>query len=296
MKRFLVLTILSTFFCGVSLWCQTYKPRYYLGADVMLYKGTSVKVNEAYKSGFYKVFYDDFAYAKRSASVYVAYPLAKSEGMSMVDSLINRTFFVENIVDKNGDTLRSDYQTSRFERPILVLRDIQTNDTLYYKYDTSNELFFPFDVVLDLKEMNLCSRLKRSVNYATGDVQYAIPSLQGQGSISVNLTKKIATGQIPYYQIDIELNDPNLSFDEKRRGVIITFSDGRVWTQPYKIKADIYKDGFIYSVSMRLTVVDLFIFKTRNIRSVKLYEYEDIIFNGDSDKFKIYIDCLEKAG
>ena len=134
----LPIVILIVTIASLNINAQTFSPNF-LGDDFLLYKGVKLKMKEDSIAGFAFSFYNDLKYCNSNAEYNVIYRDPKYPKNTMRDSLLNRIFIVEDIVNRDGIAIVST-STSILDKPIFILKDLQTNQKIYYKYDND----FPF--------------------------------------------------------------------------------------------------------------------------------------------------------
>ena len=78
-------------------------------------------------------------------------------------SLKNKTFLVENIIDKTGQEWNENSKTDYFAKPIFLLKDTLTGQKIYYKYDKEYEHNFPFNTSkINYPADYFCSKIENS--------------------------------------------------------------------------------------------------------------------------------------
>jgi|GEM_PF-6846375 len=123
----------------------------YLGKDYNYYLNSEMRIEKKEKYPREIAFYLTFEEAKRAPyqrlpEDRIAYPLDRYS--TNLDSLISKSFTVDNI-----------YQDTS---PIFTLRDIETNQVLYFKYDIDRDWAFPFIVKLKTNKKDIaCSQIDR---------------------------------------------------------------------------------------------------------------------------------------
>ena len=96
----------------------------FLGDDFMFYKGVLFKMNNEAIGGFSNTFYSDLEHMQSDYDNNVLYPGTEYNFVTEKDSLINRVFKVEDIIDKTGAAYNG--KPYSIEKPIFVLQDILT--------------------------------------------------------------------------------------------------------------------------------------------------------------------------
>lgn len=120
MKKLFFLLLL---FSSLLLNAQDFKSSF-LGNDFLLYKGSLLKVkNDALSTGFTHTFYNNLERCQAMFDNNVIYPDSKYVFKTVKDSLINRIFKVDNIIDKNGNELNAESKLLSGDKPIFVLKE-----------------------------------------------------------------------------------------------------------------------------------------------------------------------------
>jgi hypothetical protein len=269
---------------------QTFEDNY-LGEDYLQYKGVLFKLKSDAISGFSHTFYSDLKYCKSAYDNNVIYPEQKYFFNTVKDSLMNRIFIVENIVDKSGASLTNSDLT--IETPIFVLKDTTTKQMIYYKYDKKYEHNFQFNtskIVLD--EKSICTKLERQVDDFTGAIKINSPISSNYDIEPMIIYKDITKTKTSYF---LSLSSYGSTVSTNGTGATILFTDGTKWTKPVKIDVEVDKDGYEYSAFITLTAADLTTFMTKKIKKYRLYIYDNIINPINADKFKIYVKCIKDS-
>src|SRR5690554_4913906 len=223
---------------------QTFKENFF-GEDFMQYKGSLLKLKKDSHTGFMYTFYSHIKYCQALNDVNVIYADSIHKFSTVKDSLINRTFKVEDIVGKDGNTFtgRSD---SYLNKPIFVLKDTKTGQTIYYKYDKKYKHNFPFlvsEITIDINA--LCSKIESKTDDFTDEVTISTPEIEDLKISSVVLYKTINSGNVRYL-LGLKTNGKTINVGEN--GVIILFDDGTKMNKPtVKIDVDAGEKEFYYS-------------------------------------------------
>jgi len=290
-KMRLIILILSILIIGTKSNAQTFENNF-LGEDFLLYKGTFLKLKDDAYSGYKYTFYEDLKYCQSTIDENVIYPTRKNNSYTVSDSLANRVFLVENIIDINGRTW--DTNTDIYlDKPVLVLIDTLTKQIIYYKYDKKYEFNFPFNTSkIKYDEKAFFSEINREVDDFTGVVKISSPLLSGLKLSQMIIYKYINRGKSHYI---LGLSTYGNIVTINGTGVIVLFSDGTKWTRQSKIDVDAENDGFEYSAYITLTEEDLIRFSTKKIKKFRLYIYDAEINSNDANKFKLFVKCVRKA-
>jgi len=287
MKRLIILLTLTTTFFTVN--CQTFKSNF-LGNDFVLYKGTLLKLKDDAISGFTYAFYSDLKYCQSAFDNTVIYPDSRYKFNTVKDSLANRIFIVQDIVDKSSAAFKG---SSFLDKPIFILKDTVTQQLIYYKYDTKYEHNFPFntsEIVYD--EKLFCSKIERQVDDFTDEIRLSSPISDDYKVASMIIYKVISKTKTVYY-LSLSANSSTVTVNGT--GVTILFTDGTKWSKPDKVDVKAGSGGFDYSAFITLTQTDLVTLTAKAIKKYRLYIYDEDVNPSEADKFKIYVKCIREA-
>jgi len=280
MKRVIVILIFTVLFLNTN--AQTFSPNF-LGDDFLLYKGVKLKLKDDSISGFAFSFYSDLKYCNSNAEYNVIYRDSKYPKNTIRDSLLNRIFIVEDIVDRDGISSTS---TSILDKPIFILKDIKTGQKIYYKYDND----FPFFTSpITIKESAMCSRIVKSVNEINGNIIYNSP-VTNNNQPSFAVIEKYKTSSTIEYYLNLQTIDGKAKSEGS--GIIIYFTDGTKLSKQATINTLPKKDNFVYSVYVSLSEKELQQLSTKKINKFKLHVHEKNVTLIDSEKFKAYVNCI----
>lgn len=290
-KRFLLLLVLWTTFLKVQ--AQTTFEHNYLGDEFSLYKGVLLKLIDNPISGFDHTFYSDLKYCQSAYDNNVIYPDSKYNFVTVKDSLKNKTFLVENIIDKTGQEWNETSKTDYFAKPLFVLKDTLTGQKIYYKYDKEYEHNFPFNTSkINYPADYFCSKIEKEKDEFTSELKFSSPLMNGRQISPMTIYKHINKGKAVYY---LSLRTSGSTVNVNETGVIILFQDGTKWTRASKIDVDAGSNGFDYSTFITLTPADLSTFSTKKIKKFRLYIYDEEVNSSDADRFKLYTECIRNA-
>ena len=302
MKRLIILLTLTTIFFNAN--SQTFKHNF-LGSDFMLYKGTLLKLKDDKILLLSFAFYSDLKYCQSDLNT-VIYPdtagitfhsssTEKYKFITVKDSLANRIFIVQDIVDKSGGSCNTNTTFSFPDKPIFILKDTATQQLIYYKYDKEYENNFPFNtspIDFSTLEKTFCSKIFRKVDDFTEDVKLSSPMYTAYKIASMIIYKDISKTKTSYY---LRLNTKGSTVTVNGTGATILFTDGTKWSKPDKIDVKAGSNGFDYSAFITLTQADLVTLTTKAIKKYRLYIYDEEVNQSDADKFKIYVKCIREA-
>ena len=288
-KLLLLFILITTFLKGQA---QTTFEHNFLGKDFFLYKGALFKLTDDPISELNFTFYSDLKYCQSPFDENVIYPLKNNIMVCTVkDSIMNRIFFVESIVDKTGQEWNETSETDYFSMPLFVLKDTLTGQKIYYKYDKKHEGSFPFNTSKINYPVNyFCEKIEKEKDEFTGELKFNSPIMNGIKISPIIIYKYINKGKAVYY---LSLMTYGNTFNINKTGVIILFKDGTKWTRASEIDVDTESYGFKYSAFISLTTADLTIFSTKKIKKFRLYIYDEEVNSSDSDKFKLFTKCIK---
>jgi hypothetical protein len=290
-RKILLLFLLVTTFLKVQ--AQTTFEQNFLGEEFFLYKGVLLKLIDNPISGFGHAFYSDLKYCQSAYDNNVIYPDTKYNFNTVKDSLMNRIFIVENIIDKTGKEWNETAKTDYFTNPLFVLKDTLTGQIIYYKYDKVYKHFFPFNTSkINYPADYFCSKIEKEKDEFTGEIKFSSPLMSGRQISPMTIYKHINKGKAVYY---LSLRTTGSTVNVNETGVIILFQDGSKWTRASKIDVDAGSTGFDYSAFITLTPADLITFSTKKIKKFRLYIYDEEVNSSDADIFKLYTECIKNS-
>ncbi|SHE42611.1 hypothetical protein [Pedobacter caeni] len=288
MKNFIFILVFS-FIAGKST-AQKFTNNY-LADDFKFYKGALLKLNPEATYGFNHSFYEKMEYVRQSYDGRMIYPQREHHLGTQRDSLLNRVFSVQNIVNRSG----GDYNDEIYlEDPILVLQDTLSKQLIYYVYNAKYEHAFPFlTSPIKYNERELCSRIERYVDDFTGKITINSPMFSGTRMNKMGIDKVVKKGKVAHY---LSLNTNAGTLNVRKRGAYIIFTDGTKWSRPTEeIDVDADKDGYRYSAFITLTASDLLTFSTKEIKKFRLFIYDENVNPAVGVKFRTYVKCVRKA-
>lgn len=290
-RRLLFLFVLGTTLLKVQ--AQTTFEHNFLGDEFSLYKGVLIKLIDNPISGFGHTFYSDLKYCQSEFDNNVIYPDTKYNFNTVKDSLMNRIFLVENIVDKTGQVWNESSNTDYFAKPLFVLKDTVSGQRIYFKYDKKYEDSFPFNTsTINYPADYFCSKIEKEKDEFTNELRFSSPLMNGRQISPMTIYKYINKGKTVYY---LSLRTNGSTVNVNKSGVIILFQDGTKWTRASKIDVEAGSNGFEYSAFITLTPTDLTTFLTKRIKKFRLYIYDEEVNSSDADRFKLYTECIKKA-
>lgn len=290
MKR--TILILTVLIFGIKSNSQPFEHNF-LGEDFLQYKGVLFILKKDLISNYAHTFYADLKYCQSAFDNNVIYPNSTYTFNTEKDSLINRVFIVENIIDKNGTTWDNKVTKSYSDKPIIVLKDTLTKQIIYYMYDEKYEHNFAFNTSKILYDEKVyCSKVERTVDDFTGEIKVRSPISSGGKISSMIIYKNINKGRTVYY---LSLRTYGSTVNTNESGVVILFTDGTKWARQTKIDVDAESSGFEYSAFTTLTPADLITFSTKKIKKFRLYIYDEEVNSSDAEKFKLFVKCVKQT-
>jgi len=272
---------------------QTTFENNFLGEEFTFYKGTLFKLIDNPISGFNHAFYADIKYCQSAYDNNVIYPDNKYNFVTVKDSLKNRVFLVEDIIDKTGKEWNEASNSDYFAKPLFVLKDTLSGQKIYYKYDKEYEHNFPFNTSkINYPADYFCSKIDKQIDDFTNEVKFNSPIMNGRQLSSMIIYKHINKGKTVYY---LSLRTYGSTVNVNENGVIILFQDGTKWSRASKIDVEADSKGFEYSAFITLTTADLTTFSTKKIKKFRLYIYDEEVNSSDADKFRLYTQCIKTA-
>lgn len=268
----------------------TFEPNF-LGEEFTLYKGTLLKLIDNPIAGFNHAFYSDLKYCQSAYNNNVIYPDTKYNFVTVKDSLKNRVFLVENIIDKTGKEWDETSKTDYFAKPLFVLKDTLSGQKIYYKYDKEYGHNFPFNTSkIKYPTDYFCSKIDKQIDDFTNETKFNSPIMNGRQLSPMIIYKHINKDKAVYY---LSLRTYGSTVNVNGNGVIILFQDGTKWSKASKIDVEAESDGFEYSAFITLTPTDLTTFSTKKIKKFRLYIYDEEVNSNDAEKFRLYTQCIK---
>lgn len=287
MKQLFFLLILIQLPFGIV--AQQFQPNF-LGNKYLTYKGISLRLKSEGILGFQHTFYGKLKYCENQYDNNVLYPDPKHDFLTIRDSLVNKVFVVENIINDVGISLSSESLT---ENPIFVLRDIKTDEIVYFRYDSRYEHNFPFNTSkVILSKETLCSNIEKEIDEFTGVIKLSSPITDNNRLSSMVIHKNISKNK-PFYYLSVRAFGSNVVLNG--RGCTVLFTDGTKWTKSVKIDVDVNSDGYVYSAFITLTPTDLLIFSNKLIKKYRLYVFDEDIKLISAEKFKLFVKCIKES-
>lgn len=266
----------------------------FLGEDFIQYKGSLFKC-KTITSPLVRQFYNNLENCQSALDNNVIYPHNKQKGRTLNDSLINKIFIVERIINKAGDdfSIKDGFTNG----PIFILADTLTKEKIYYRYNPFNADLFPFYVAnLSFDNELYCKKIEFHYDEFSKTKGFYSPSTISNNVCPLSIHKMISNNQTSYYlNIKAFGNTPVVDGED----VIVLFKDGTQWVRNMKIEVDVNKNDienkpYIYSAFIPLTNKDLEIFCLKKIDKYRLYVFDEYINFADSEIYRIYFNCLKK--
>lgn len=196
-------------------------------------------------------------------------------GPTPYDSLVGKKFKVIDII--NFQRYGERKYKLKLENPKIGI--------LYYDYDPTLKLFYPF--VYSKETSEYCSQLTRTVDKFDNVITIDTPLLD-----AISFTKIISNKTSKIY---ISVKQNGLTLNTGEQGLTILFSNGKKLSKPNaKISVDPARgSGWDYSVFVPLLPADIKLLSENIITDFKLYIYEGSITNGS--ELKELLNCIIKA-
>lgn len=278
---FIAMNILS-----YNVFSQTFEKKYF-GKDYLRYKGSFLKIKPDAVAGFDFAFYENFKYCKEIRSQNVIYPDSQYNFVTLKDSLANKVFIVDNIVDQEGLAI---VNTSAYLNPIFMLKDTSTKQIIYYKYDSKFETNFPFNILkLTASKTEVCNKISKEIDDFTGEIKFSSPLSTDLKINSLIIYKYINKSKITYY-LSLMTHGSTVNLNETE--VKVLFTNGSKWVKNYKINVEADSQGFEYSTFIPLSNLDLKTFETNSIKKFRLYIHDEEVDSNDAEQFKIFVKCI----
>jgi len=206
---------------------------------------------------------------------------------SVADSLKNRMFIIEGIVDLKEENYKTSYYHGN---PILKLKDSLSKQIIYFKYDKLNESTFPFDVFVD--EKLLCENIERKVDEFNGEIGLNSPMIENLDFAPMVILKTISKTGTQYY---LALDAIGSTLVYNATGVTILFTDSTKWQRASKVTVKYHDGHYLYSTFITLTQADLVTFSNKRIKKYRLYIFDKDVNEFDGYKFGVYVKCIRNS-
>jgi hypothetical protein len=263
----------------------------FLGDDYMFYQNAYFTINQENEIGFKYCFYETLEACQHSFGSNVLYACDIERVKTSKDSLVNKIFVVENIVNKRGEKLTGE---ATYEDPIFILKDTTSKRVIYFKFNKTTESYFPFlTTKTTYNPTILCEQNMREVDEFTNEININTPYPGLSESTSVILYKSIKTGKTVYY-LALQTNGSTLNVS--KQGVTVLFEDGTKFSKPTaELDVDAADDGYAYSAFIPITLSEVQIFTKKRIKKFRLYIYDGEITPQSAEKFTIWSKCVMES-
>lgn len=261
MKKMILLGIL---FLSLKAFGQDFP-----GKDIQLLMGKELKVIKIPES-LYERFYSDDKLKKKLS--------IRQNNIPKSEYLVGKIFTLISYEPYN-DNLGS-------EKFKIKIENSETG-IIYYDYDPSLELFFPFEVIggLDYPDGFFCKDIKESKDKFTDEIKYS--SSESDGISFSRIKKGNATNT--FLSVNVAGSTVNVNI----KGVILLLENGFRIDRPdaeIDVKVSSRGSGYIYSAFMDLEANDIILLTQNKITDVRLYIYDNSITNGK--KLLEYLKCI----
>jgi hypothetical protein len=264
MKKLLVVTALVL----SSMMSYGQFTNYFMGDKYEVYnkKLARIDINKKYISNFYNIIPNNNIENK-----YVINPNKDEDRVFKIDSIFDSNKIIPRLYNK-----------------IFKLVDIQTNEVVYYNYNTRYE--FEHNLLTEplvLKDSDFVNDIEREKDDFTGEVKITTPRGNQVGTIHKYINKKNTT-----YYLSLDISSSGIY---RGKGAHILFTDGTKWSRPNEVIDVNYISGFVNNAFIKITESDLQIFKTKTIKKYRLYIHDQEVDGPEANKFKIYSSLIVKS-
>ena len=287
MKKSILLVTLCFSICN-SFYSQTYN-EYYFGEDVYLYKNALIKLNSEKAISLNYMFYGALKDCQELFNNNVLYPDKQYAFSTDKEKLTNKIFSVEQILNKEGKEFVG--KASKYNAPILLLKDTTSKELIYFKYDTKNttiNFYFPFLTSVNINKDYFCNKLESKKDDFTGETKIQNPiSLTTKEYIYKNINQSDTSYYLSFETTGV--GEPIVD----GKGVIILFENGSKLEKPNEvIDVKVGQKDYVYSCFIRLTKQDLELLRKNNISKYRLYIFDAKLSQYESIRLQNYIDCI----
>lgn len=259
----------------------------FLGKDFERYKGITIKYHP-YEYGemslIYTVYKDENELYKLFGEN-VAYPDETHSFKTVTDSLKNKTFKVIDVfTDKN-----SKYRI-QYNHAVLKISDEVSGEILFLRYDSEHSLSFPFYTSpIEMNNEEICSFVK----LMTDDPFTKEKTYVSDFMMPIVILKVNKSGSANYF---LSMKTKSDYLDISSNGVKILFTDGSIMNLNSTIETNVTADAeYEYSTYARLSLSNLKILQSKNIKIFRLNVFDEVINNYDSEKFRIFSNCISNV-
>lgn len=287
MKKLILLVSLYFSICN-SFYAQRFT-EYYFGEDVYLYKNALIKFNSEKATSLNYMFYGALKDCQELFNNNVLYPDKQYAFSTDKEKLTNRIFSVEQIINKEGKEFVG--KASKYNAPILLLKDTTSKELIYFKYDTKNTVlnyYFPFLTSVNINKDYFCNKLESKKDDFTGETKIQNPiSLTTKEYIYKNINQSDTTYYLSFETTGV--GEPIVD----GKGVIILFENGSKLEKPNEeIDVKVGQKDYVYSCFIKLTKQDLDLLRKNNISKYRLYIFDAKLSQYESIRLQNYIDCI----
>ncbi|PHI17956.1 hypothetical protein CEQ90_20445 [Lewinellaceae bacterium SD302] len=293
------LTIKLDFLISVSIFiilllpfiltAQSFESKF-LGNDFSLYKGSLFTIDTTKEKIYNSTLYGYFDYAKEKYNRNILYKESEYSSETVIDSLIGRVFKVSYIVGEDYEPYK---MKSYSNEPIFILKEIGTEDIIYYRYIADSDYKFPFLVAnIEVPTDYYCNEIDEINDDFTGEIKFSSPLFSGGDRNPAVIMKIKEGGKINYY---LSLSTKGATVNVGEQGAVILFEDKTKLNFPAaKISVDADSDGYIYSAFISLDKSSLNKLSGIGIDKFRLYIYDRDLEKIESEKFLNYVQCVKK--
>lgn len=271
--------------------CQHYRFEF-LGKEYDSYLNTLFQLRPNHFS-LDHMFFDSLHHHKRNIGAPVSFALSDMRYRTSADSLAQRVFRVVHIVAKGEQSMLMSVMESY---PVMVLQDVETKDTIYYRYDPYSSYRFPFLVKgLEVEEDRYCGAIKQK-ELSYGEGLYFHTSQRGDPvQCPVSAHKTVQKGGGKTYSLLLRCF--GMRPHSRVKGVIVFLTDGsRIIRNDASITVNATTRGYEYRASIKLSTDELGRLQEIGIAKHRLYIYDQEVLSAFSHQFKMQIRCLTRLG
>lgn len=260
----------------------------FLRHDYEKYRFTEVKLRPDFTNLDYAL-YDSLQHCQQLVNHHVAYPLRDKRYRTDPSKIQDRVFMVDEIIDQKN-IINSG---SPLGYPVFVLREIETGDTLYFKYNPNSMDRFPFVVNgVAGDELEFCHLLKKKeMPFSEGENVHT-PNRGNIEQAPVSL-HRITDANGTHF--NIHLRTYGTRPHSRVKGVTIYLRDGsRISRNNATILFTQTKYGYEYSAIIKLNPDELQMLLQSSIAKHQLYIYNYDVPKKFGHQLMMLTRCLKK--
>lgn len=285
MRRWLpVLCLLWQAALGQEYSCE------FLGKDYDRYLNTQFKLRPQHSS-LDHMFFDDMNHEGRQIGAKVSFPLPDVRYRTCADSLIGRTFRVAQIFRNEQVPI---FFSSVSSYPVMMLVDMVSEDTLYYRYDPYSMYRFPFVVQgLSDEEDVYCHQIQRKELTIGSGWYYHTPSRGAVSEVPISIHRTVQPEHSETFSIMLRCY--GMRPHSRVRGVTVFLADGtRISRNDAVVSVSTTDRGYEYRASIKLSAEELNRLKQERIVKHRLYIYDQAVSVQFGHRLQMYARCISK--